>query len=268
MFKGLLFLSTGSVLYATGTKDLNKLGGLMKLMPVTAVVAGIASLSIAGMPPSAASPASGPSSRGLSWRGDATGFLVMFGIVALFTSAVTLASYVKFFGMTFASSGVEWNVTQKIREVPASMLIPKIILAVLCLVQGLFPSFYGLIVIVLRHAEGSSADRLSAARESMSTGALGIRLGVLDGRGMLGLAPVAVLLVLGLAAGRLALLRRSGGSERGPRGDLAVRLPGPERREQVHGPDMYAAFKSRSGGPAGTSRDKDMKEERTCLRAP
>ncbi len=50
VFKGLLFLSTGSVLYATGTKDLNKLGGLMKLMPVTAVVAGIASLSIAGMP--------------------------------------------------------------------------------------------------------------------------------------------------------------------------------------------------------------------------
>ncbi len=51
VFKGLLFLTSGSVLYATGTKDLNKLGGLIKLMPVTAVVAGIASLSIAGMPP-------------------------------------------------------------------------------------------------------------------------------------------------------------------------------------------------------------------------
>ena len=52
IFKGLLFLTSGSILYATGTKDLNKLGGLIKLMPVTAVVAGIASLSISGMPPS------------------------------------------------------------------------------------------------------------------------------------------------------------------------------------------------------------------------
>ncbi|MCK7477353.1 MAG: hypothetical protein M0C28_07575 [Candidatus Moduliflexus flocculans] len=51
IFKGLLFLTSGSVLYATGTKDLNKLGGLIKLMPVSAVVAGIASLSISGMPP-------------------------------------------------------------------------------------------------------------------------------------------------------------------------------------------------------------------------
>ncbi len=35
-FKGLLFLTSGSLLYATGTKDLNKLGGLIKLMPVSA----------------------------------------------------------------------------------------------------------------------------------------------------------------------------------------------------------------------------------------
>ncbi len=36
----LLFLTSGSILYATGTKDLNKLGGLIRLMPVSAAVAG------------------------------------------------------------------------------------------------------------------------------------------------------------------------------------------------------------------------------------
>ena len=50
VFKGLLFLSSGSVLYATGTKDLNRLGGLLNIMPITAITAGIASLSISGVP--------------------------------------------------------------------------------------------------------------------------------------------------------------------------------------------------------------------------
>ena len=50
VFKGLLFLNAGSILYATGTQDLNKLGGLMKFMPLTAVTALVASFSISGVP--------------------------------------------------------------------------------------------------------------------------------------------------------------------------------------------------------------------------
>ena len=38
------------MLYATGTQDLNKMGGLMKFMPVTAVTALVAAFSIAGVP--------------------------------------------------------------------------------------------------------------------------------------------------------------------------------------------------------------------------
>lgn len=53
---------------------------------------------------------------------------MFFGIIALFTSVVTLACYVKFFGMAFTSSGTEWTVGHPIKEVPASMLIPKIVL--------------------------------------------------------------------------------------------------------------------------------------------
>jgi len=50
LFKGLLFLNAGSMLHATGTQDLNKMGGLMKFMPLTAVTALIASFSISGVP--------------------------------------------------------------------------------------------------------------------------------------------------------------------------------------------------------------------------
>ncbi len=50
LFKALLFLNAGSMLHATGTQDLNKMGGLMKFMPLTAVTALVASFSISGVP--------------------------------------------------------------------------------------------------------------------------------------------------------------------------------------------------------------------------
>ena len=50
-FKSLLFLCSGAVEYATGTRDLQKLGGLWKKMPVTSATCSIASLSISGIPP-------------------------------------------------------------------------------------------------------------------------------------------------------------------------------------------------------------------------
>ncbi|MBL9046259.1 MAG: monovalent cation/H+ antiporter subunit A [Tabrizicola sp.] len=50
-FKAALFLSAGIIDHETGTRDLSELGGLRKLMPVTFVVMGLASLSMAGVPP-------------------------------------------------------------------------------------------------------------------------------------------------------------------------------------------------------------------------
>ncbi|HMA53818.1 MAG TPA: proton-conducting transporter membrane subunit, partial [Acidobacteriota bacterium] len=120
IFKGLLFLTSGSILYATGTKDLNELGGLIRLMPVSAVVAGIACLSISGMPPFSGFSSKWTIIASSLLAGEGTVLLVLFGIVALFTSAVTLACYVKFFGMAFTSSGSEWNAVKPVREVPAS----------------------------------------------------------------------------------------------------------------------------------------------------
>src|SRR5205814_8627705 len=50
-FKGLLFLGAGSVVAATGTRDLDRLGGLVRRMPVTAATFAVGSLAIAGLPP-------------------------------------------------------------------------------------------------------------------------------------------------------------------------------------------------------------------------
>nr|MBP9035956.1 hydrogenase 4 subunit B [Pseudomonadales bacterium] len=51
MFKSLLFLATGSVLHATGERNLGKLGGLIRRMPWVAWLALIGTLAIAGLPP-------------------------------------------------------------------------------------------------------------------------------------------------------------------------------------------------------------------------
>ncbi len=216
IFKGLLFLTSGSILYATGTKDLNRLGGLIRLMPVSAVIAGIASLSISGMPPFSGFSSKWTIIASSLLAGDATAALVLFGIVALFTSAVTLACYVKFFGMAFTSAGSEWNVGRAVREVPASMLAPKVALAAIALAQGLFPVLsVGLVLAALRRSEGFLlAGDIAAGSGPVAASAGGVRLTGLAGLPLnAAAAPLVVLLVLGLGLALGALLRRSGGAK-------------------------------------------------------
>ena len=51
LYKGALFLVAGAVDHETGTRDVTRLGNLSRTMPVTAVAAGLAALSMAGLPP-------------------------------------------------------------------------------------------------------------------------------------------------------------------------------------------------------------------------
>ena len=216
IFKGLLFLTSGSILYATGTKDLNKLGGLIRLMPVSAVIAGIASLAISGLPPFSGFSSKWTIISSSLLAGDGTVALVLFGIIALFTSAVTLACYVKFFGMAFTSAGSEWNIGKPVREVPASMLAPKLVMTAVCLVQGLVPALsIGLVLAGLRRSEGFLlADGVAASGAPFSTSILGVRLTGLNGLPLnAAAAPLVVLFVLGAALGLAVLLRRAGGSK-------------------------------------------------------
>ncbi|HOT45752.1 MAG TPA: proton-conducting transporter membrane subunit [Spirochaetota bacterium] len=219
VFKGLLFLSTGSVLYATGTKDLNKLGGLIKIMPVTALVAGIASLSIAGMPSFSGFASKWTIISSDILAGNQSLMLAIFGIIALFTSAVTLASYVKFFGMTFTSSGVEWTVKKEIKEVPWTMLLPKVILAMLCLAQGLLPILYFETFIgIFKNSAGSSLQAVFgdvSLDNYIVNSAMGVSVTVpgLEGAVSSVAVPLVVLIILAAAYLFAWLLKKSGGAE-------------------------------------------------------
>jgi hydrogenase-4 component B len=51
LFKGLLFLSAGSVLHATGAREMSRLGGLWRAMPWTAACFALGAMAVAGLPP-------------------------------------------------------------------------------------------------------------------------------------------------------------------------------------------------------------------------
>jgi len=218
IFKGLLFLTSGSVLYATGTKDLNKLGGLLKLMPVSAALAGIASLAISGVPPFSGFASKWTIVASSLVAGSSYLFLAVFGIIALFTSAVTLSCYVKFFGMTFTSTGSQWNTKKDVKEVSPMMLFPKLVLGALCIIQGVLPFFYyQTIITVFQKAPGSiihGAFNSPELAERISGSVMGVKLLVPGADGFTSAAAVPAVLVLVLAAAFLLswLLKGSGGS--------------------------------------------------------
>lgn len=138
-FKALLFLNAGSILYKTGTRNLDKLGGLGKLMPFTAAVTIIAALSVAGIPPLC-----GFASKWLIFQVSILGGIdiplyVIFGIVALFISIVTLAYALKFVGTAFLGKVPQEIKNLNISEVPATMKVSQGILAILCIVLGIVP---------------------------------------------------------------------------------------------------------------------------------
>ncbi len=217
LFKGLLFLCTGSVQYATGTKDLDKLGGLLRIMPLTALTAAVASASIAGIPACSGFMSKWAVISSSLLGGKEAGIIVLFGVIALMTSAITLASYVKFFGMAFTSSGVEWNEKKGLKEVGGVMLFPKIILAIICLVQGFFPwLFVTLFSKVFAMSEGSliqAAFTGPAADATLAKSYAGVTFNLASGAPVAFIMPLVLLAMLAVAFLFAAWLRRAGGAE-------------------------------------------------------
>ena len=141
LFKGLLFLCAGAVLHETGTTDLGKLGGLSKKMPHTTVLFLVGAFSISGIPPF-----NGFASKWLIYQATYQkavesgniGFL-MATIVALVTSTLTLASFVKVTQSVFF--GQLPKEYENVKEVSFGMRLAMGILACLCILTGLFPRF-------------------------------------------------------------------------------------------------------------------------------
>lgn len=147
LYKTGLFLAGGAVEKQKKTFALDKLGGLATFMPLTFISALVFSLSISGVPPF-----NGFASKWMLYQGAILGFsqaqgaglrlVYIFALVAaMFGSALTLASFIKFIHAIFLGQDNSQDKKQ-VREAPLGMVAPLLVLAGLCVVLGVFPAFF------------------------------------------------------------------------------------------------------------------------------
>lgn len=223
IFKTLLFLVAGSVLHSAGSRKLDRLGGLIHAMPVTAGCALVGAAAAASLPP-----LSGFASEWLllqsllaGWRVSDIGFQVLAAAaaaLAAMAAALAAAAMLRLFGLVFlgrprsprGAGAHEVSATER-----AALLLP----AGLTLLLGLFPGMLlGLAAPALRILTGRPAE--APARGAWLTA----------GEGAAGYAPLAIALLLALACLGVALLvrRRSpNATQRGPVWNCGFIDPGP-----------------------------------------
>lgn len=212
LYKTSLLLGAGSVLSRTGTRSLNRLGGLGRVMPWTAGAALAASMAIAGVPP-----LNGFASKWLIYGtgilgGGGDPLLAVLVLVAMFVSLVTLASFLKYYGSTYL--GPEGSPGEEVSEVGSAMLIPQWVLVAGCLLFGLLPwiplsTIHGGVVAVLTREGTVALAGLPVALLGPDPGMV-LRVGT---PGLALWAPLPVTLALLLLTGGVYLgLQRAGGA--------------------------------------------------------
>ncbi|NHN47396.1 Na(+)/H(+) antiporter subunit D [Halostella sp. JP-L12] len=130
LYKSLLFMTVGAVIYRTGEESLKKVGGLAREMPVTALAFTVAALSIAGFPGF-----NGFVSKGMvvtaahkkHW--DALWYLLLAGGVGTFMSFIKLGYYVFYHG----------DRSHSVPDANRGQQVAMLSIAALCVVYGLVP---------------------------------------------------------------------------------------------------------------------------------
>lgn len=144
VFKSLLFMGAGSILYATHTRNMEKLGGLIKYMPQTAFFFLIGSLAVSALPPFNGFIGEWLTIQALLLlslelpRSMVSILAPLAGTGIALTGALVAGGFVKAFGITFLAMPRSEK-PFKAHEVPIAMRVGMGIMAVLCLVLGVTP---------------------------------------------------------------------------------------------------------------------------------
>jgi formate hydrogenlyase subunit 3/multisubunit Na+/H+ antiporter MnhD subunit len=205
IFKGLLFLGAGAVAHATGTREIDHLGGLLKRMPWTAGTFLVGAVAISGLPP-----LNGFVSEFLIYLGALRGFVsadataavpllcVLVGLALI--GGLAAACFTKAFGIVFLGEPRSEDAARA-HEVGLVMRLPMLLLAASCVVIGCLAPLAG---DVLRPVvEGVSGLAPETVR--------GVVASATQPLSFVGLAAVGVLLLTALLAAlrwRLLLGRR------------------------------------------------------------
>jgi formate hydrogenlyase subunit 3/multisubunit Na+/H+ antiporter MnhD subunit len=189
LFKGLLFLSAGSVVHATHTREIDHLGGLAKPMPATALCFLTGAVAICGLPP-----LNGFVSEFLIYLGlfrtvSASTGPALVGAIAVpalaLIGALAVACFVKVFGAVFLGTARSDH-SRHAHESPPTMVVPMGVLVACCLYIGLFPAQIAPVL----------TTGVDAWLPGTSLGAGDAGLASLDWIGMMGFALLGGLLVI------------------------------------------------------------------------
>ncbi len=160
--KGLLFLTSGSIEQATGTRLLKEMGGLTRRMPVTSFCCRTGALSIAGVPPF-----SGFFSKLIIIVALALARYYVLCALAVGVAVLTLVMYVKV--QRYALEGEPSGRAQTAVEAPAPMYLAMLVLALVCI-------FAGVGMVVLRqHLFDPAGEALLEGFRSAGGAAMGVQ---------------------------------------------------------------------------------------------
>jgi len=145
IFKALLFLGAGSVIHASGTREIDLLGGVARRLPYTALLFGVGAVAICGLPP-----LNGFVSellvylgffRGIQGAGIAAAVAALAAPALALVGGLAVACFVKVYGIVFL--GVPRSDEHAARhEAGWQMLLPMTLLALLCVIIGLAPALF------------------------------------------------------------------------------------------------------------------------------
>jgi len=130
LYKALLFMCMGAVIFRTGKNNLTELGGLAKRMPVTMITCVIAALSISGVVGF-----NGYVSKGMVIQAGVLDEMRFLVLLLMLGSVGTLLSFLKLLYFAFFSPNEEIEA----KEAPLSMLVPMCVTAFLCFALGVYP---------------------------------------------------------------------------------------------------------------------------------
>ena len=144
LMKGLLFMSAGSVMHATGSKNIELMGGLIKKMPYTALFTLIGSMSLSSLPFTSGLVGEWLTLQSFITLAQQAGnpelrLLVIFAFVMLgLTGATALGCFVRMYGTAFLGRARS-NIVDKAHEMPVFMLVGMGLEAVLIVAIGVMP---------------------------------------------------------------------------------------------------------------------------------
>ncbi len=202
MFKGALFLIAGSVQTATGTRDLDELGGLLRRMPQSGVLFVVASASICALPPFNGFVGEWllfqSLLHGVNLGSTAGDIAIPVAVAALaLTAGLTIVAFVKAVGIGFLGRPRS-RAAENAREVAPSMRVGAGALVALCVVVGVVP-------MTVLPAIGR-AVRTALPGAGAAPVARGLQLQLVSVRGVL--APSVLALSMALAVVAVMSLRR------------------------------------------------------------